>query len=70
MEKKKVALRAPQIIEPNAVYDRGGVALLLDVSDRTLSRIEDLPWSIVGETTPRMLGSELIAWLRGRKRVA
>lgn len=70
MDRKKAAPRAPQIIEPNAVYDRAGVAIILDVHERTLQRMTDLPWSDLGEHTPRMLGSELIAWLRSKRRAA
>ena len=62
-------LKAP-VIEPNAVYLRDEVAMILDLNERTLDRLEDLPWSDVGERSPRMLGSALLGWLHKHQRNA
>jgi hypothetical protein len=70
MPEKKRPVGAPRVIEPNAVYDKAGVAAILSINPRTLQRYEDLPWSDLGEHTPRMLGSELLAWLKARRRAA
>lgn len=58
-----------RVIEPNAVYTKTDVALLLDVHERTVQRY-DIPWSDLGEHTQRIMGSSLIAWLKGQERAA
>lgn len=55
-------------VEPTGIYTKAEVAELLGVHERTLQTHEDLPWSDLGEHTPRMLGSDLLEWLKKRRR--
>jgi len=55
-------------IEPTGLYTKVEVAELLQIHERSLQRFADLPWSDLGEHTPRMLGVDLLEWIKRRRR--